>query len=76
MNVVPADTWKVAPVDTLIRPNLVKHVLPDILSDSILIDVPEPIVNASGVLKHRFSSVPCVVPVSYTHLTLPTNREV
>ena len=62
MNVVPADTWKVAPVETLIRLNLVNAVLPDILSDSILIDVPEPIVNAYVVLNIRFSSVPCVLP--------------
>ena len=61
MNVVPADTWKVAPVDTLIRPNLVKTVLPDILSDSNQTDVPEPIVNASVVLNTRFSSVPSVL---------------
>ena len=58
---MPADTWNVAPVETLIPPNLVNDVLPDILSDSIRIDVPAPIVNTSGVLKHRFSSVPCVV---------------
>ena len=58
---MPADTWKVAPVETFILPNLVNAVLPDELSDSIRTDVPAPIVNASGVLKHRFSSVPCVV---------------
>ena len=45
----------------MIRPNLVKRVLPDILSDSNLIDVPEPIVNASVVLNTRFSSVPSVL---------------
>ena len=39
-----------------------KQVLPDILSDSILIDWPAPIVNASVVLNIRFSSVPCVLP--------------
>ena len=62
MNVVPADTWKVAPVETLIRPNLVNSVLPDILSDSNLIDVPAATVNDSVVLNIRFSSVPCVLP--------------
>ena len=45
----------------MILPNLVNAVLPDVLSDSILIDVPAPIVNASGVLCMRFSSVPCVL---------------
>ena len=61
MNVVPADTWKVAPVATLIRFNLVNAVLPDILSDSILTDVPAATVNASVVLNTRFSSVPSVL---------------
>ena len=62
MNVVPADTWKVAPVETLIRLNLVKQVLPDILSDSILTDVPAATVNDSVVLNIRFSSVPSELP--------------
>ena len=59
---MPADTWNVAPVPTLILPNLVNRVLPDILSDSNLIDVPAATVNASVVLNIRFSSVPCVLP--------------
>ena len=72
---MPDDTWKVAPVATLIIPNLVNAVLPDVLSDSILTDVPAPTVNASVVLKHSLRSVLGVLLNAVANPLIPVNPD-
>ena len=72
MNVVPADTWNVAPVAMLILPNLVKTVLPDVVSLFVKsICVPLGIVNASVVLKHSLRSVLGVLLIAVANPLIP-----
>ena len=52
-----------------------KRVLPEILSDSNLIDWPAPTVNVSVVLNIKFSSVPCVLLSAVENPLIPVRPD-
>ena len=48
-------------------------------AEAILMDIKMPIMNgldATVIIRKKDKELPIIMPVSYTHLTLPTNREV
>ena len=73
-NVVPEPTAKVAAVPTNISAAQVYAMFPEVSSDTMVTDLPAPIVNVLGVLNAKCSgdSVPKAVPIP---AAIPVNSE-